>query len=195
MKRLIGADELNKAIVDNDSIHIVNNSIIKNIYSVHLTEEIGESKHYRDLYNLLRNANDSDSFIFYLSNFGGQVHTGIEIINSMNVSPGQVITYMTGPCYSMAPLIVLSGDKIFLQNDAFMMFHDYSGSIRGKGHEQLSGVSFEKPHFDAFFKRVTKGFLKAKEVKAILKGQDLYLGKNEIEKRLQKLKKLGGEEK
>ncbi len=143
------------------------------------------------MFNLLREANDDDHFILYLNNYGGQVNTGLDIINSMRACNGKVMTCMTGPCYSMAPLIILAANEIFVEDDTFMMFHDYSSGIVGKGSEMHASIAAEKPHFDNLFTRLTDKFLTTKEQRHILKGQDLYLNKDQIIKRLKRMKKLG----
>lgn len=180
-----------KALIENDHVYIVNNPKTTNVYSVYLNEEIGDPKNYRDVFNLLRESGEDDHIILYLNNYGGYVHTGIDIVNSIRASHGKVYTCMTGPCYSMAPLIVLAGDKVFVEQDVFMMFHDYSGASRGKGHEMTAQILHEKPHFDAMFERLAKGFLTKNEIKDINNGQDLYLDRDQILKRLKKIKKLG----
>lgn len=179
-----------KPIVENDNVFIINNPKMTNVYSIYLTEHIGESKNYRDVFNLLREAGAEDYFKIYLNNFGGYVSTGQDIINAMRACQGQVFTCITGPVYSMAPLIALAGQKIFVEQDVFMMFHDYSGGQEGKGNEMALAVAHEKPHFDSVFRKLTKGFLSDKEATNVLMGQDLYLGREEIIKRLKKIKKL-----
>lgn len=182
-----------KAIVDNDSLYISNNPLMVNSYFVHLTTEIGDSKHYRELYNCLRQASPDDFFHLHLANFGGYLHTGIEIINAIRACPGHVFTYMVGGCYSMAPLIVLSGDRIFVEDDSFLMFHDYSGGSGGKGSEMEKQIKFEKPYFDHTFGKIVNKFLTKKEIKHIIEGQDLYLTDEEVKTRLRKLGKLGND--
>ena len=190
-KRSLKAGIEEKTIIENDSVYIINNPSQTNIYSIYLLEEIGDSKHYRDVFNLLREADEDEYFKLYLNNRGGYVHTGLDIMNAMKACKGVVLTCMTGACYSMAPLIVLTGDKVYVEEDSFMMFHDYSGGTAGKGNEIHSQIVYEKPHFDAMFRKITKGFLKESEIKRVLKGQDLYLGTEEVIKRLKKIGKLG----
>lgn len=176
--------------VENKYLHITNKQLTKNIYSVYLTEHIGDSRHYRDLYNLLRQANHDDLFLFYMNNYGGLVHTGIEIINAMNASHASTISVLTGPVYSMAPLITLNADKVCVEPHSFMMFHDYSGGTRGKGHEQEAAIINDRPFFSELFSTITKKFLNTKEIRQVLQGKDLYLNRETIIDRLKKIGKL-----
>lgn len=183
-----------KALIDNEHVYIINNPRVANVYSVYLVEEINESKYYRDLYNILRQSEDTDCFVIYMNNFGGFCHTGIDIINAMRASKGRVCVVLTGPLYSMAPLIALSADIVYIEEDTFMMFHDYSGGMFGKGAEMEKAILHEKPFFDKMFSKITKGFLTKKEIQSIGKGEDLYLDRAQISARLKKIKKLGNKE-
>ncbi len=177
-------------IIENDSLLLVNNPVIRNVYTVYLTESIDEQKNYRQLFNQLRTATSEDTFVIYLNNFGGYVHTGIDIINSIRMSQAQVITCVTGPIYSMAPLVALSGDLVRIESDTFMMFHDYSTTETGKGSEVKAAVEHYGPFMKDLFKKITHKFLTKKEIEDILSGKDLYLGREEIVKRLKKIKRL-----
>lgn len=180
-----------KALIENEAVYVTNNPKVFNVFSVYLLHEVGETKHYRDVYNLLREANEDDTIIIYINNYGGYISTGQDIINAMRASLAKIITCITGPIYSMAPLIALSGQEIFVEDDVFMMFHDYSGGTEGKGNEIAAQIKHEKPHFDRMFSKICKGFLTEDEIKKICKGEDLYLRREQIIKRLRKIKKLG----
>jgi len=174
----------------NSLVYIVNNPNVQNVYSIYLNKEVGEAEHYRKMFNLLRTSSSDDRFIIYLNNFGGYVHTGIDIINSMKACRGKTVAVVSGPLYSMAPLIALSADKLIIEANTFFMFHDYSGGTSGKGHEQHASITHEKPFFDEMFHSVTNKFLTPKEIRGVNKGRDLYLKREDIMKRLRKIKRL-----
>lgn len=181
----------NDEISENEVVFITNNPKVSNIYSVYLSQEIGDTEHYRKLFNLLRNSSPDDTFLFYINNFGGYLHSGLEIINSLKAAAGKIIAIVTGGLYSMAPLIALSADKLVMEEDTFFMFHDYSGGgSQGKGHEQLSAITHHKPHFDEMFAKINKGFLTPKEIKDVVSGKDLYIKRADVIKRLKKIGKL-----
>lgn len=183
----------NKAVFENESLSIFDDSKVTRITSIYLTE-ITENKNYWEMHNRLRQASENDIFIIYINSPGGYVDTGLNIINSMKNCRGTVYTCISGPIYSMAPLIALSGQKVFVEEDVFMMFHDFSAWSHGKGNEIYSQITFEKPHFDELFKKITHKFLTKKEIKVVLAGGDLYLGRDELIKRLKKLELLGNSE-
>lgn len=185
----------NTTSIENDYLFICNNIKTENRYDIRLIEQIAESKHYSELFNLLRNVKDDDVCTIFLNNYGGDLHTTIDIVNAMRNSRAFIATRITGPIYSAAPLIALQGQFVIVEANTFMMFHDYSGSTHGKGHEQMSSILNDKPHFDDFFRTQTEGFLTKKEINNVLKGQDLYIGRDDMMRRLKKLGKLGNVEK
>lgn len=185
-----GENEDCKPDVSNDFLSIYNTSMVKNIFSIYLHEEIAEQRYYKDLFNLLRTSDEQTSFVIYLNNFGGMVHTGLDIINAMKACRGELYTVVTGPIYSMAPLIALQAQQLHIEPHSGMMFHDYSGGSEGKGSEQRASITFHKDWFDGSFRELTQGFLTKKEQTNILNGSDLYLNSVECKKRLEKLKKL-----
>lgn len=90
----------------------------------------------------------------------------------------------------MAPLLALQGDKIKLENNSFMMFHDYSSFEMGKGSEIEAHVKHYRKFALDCFSQWCKGFLTKKEIDIILAGKDLYLDYNECKERLTKMGKL-----
>lgn len=158
--------------------------------NVYLTEEISNQKYYTELFNLLRNSKkEEDIFVFYINNFGGMSHTGIELINSMKHCEAPILARVTAPIYSMAPLIALSADQVYMEPHSMMMFHDYSGIEAGKGNEMESSIKAHQENYRNCFKDYCKGFLTNKEMDNILKGRDLYLNKDECNRRLTKIGK------
>lgn len=180
-------------IIENKYIHITNKPVQQNIYSIYLTGSIGKPQHYRDMFNLLRQSANTDIFCIYMNNFGGYVHTGIDIIAAMDSCAGSIYSILTGPVYSMAPLIALHADKIYVEDHTYMMFHDYSGGTVGKGHEQDAAIRNDKPFFDEVFTSTTKKFLTKGEIRQVLAGKDLYVRRDSIIQRLTKIGKLQNE--
>lgn len=175
---------------DNRYLKVSNLPMVTNVYHVYLTDQIASSKYYRSLYNLLRRSGSEDIFIFYLNNRGGSVETTLEILSAIRSSKSTIYGHITGPIYSAASIIALSLDHVKIDDDTFIMFHDYSSGSFGKGSEQEAAIKTEKPWFDRIFKKAVKGFLTTKETKEILHGKDLYISAKDARIRLKKLGKL-----
>lgn len=180
----------NKAISDNDNSYIINNQKVRNEYSIYLDNEIGEQKNYRDILNQLREMSEDDSVKIFMSNGGGEINTGIDLINAIRKCKAYIVMYITGPIYSMASLIALSAPRLVIEDYTYFMFHDYSSGNEGKGHELQSSIINDKVFYDNMLAELCKGFLTKKEIKNIHKGMDLYIERVSVIKRLKKLKKL-----
>lgn len=177
-------------VIDNEHVFVTVSPQVYNMYNVYLLEQIHSQGHYRELLDLIRCAESGELINIFINNHGGSMSTGIDLINSVKASNAEIVVHITGPLYSMAPLIALQGDKINLENNSFMMFHDYSTLQMGKGSEiEAHTAHFRKFAYDCF-SQWTKGFLTKKEVDSILEGKDLYLNYEQCKERIQKMGKL-----
>lgn len=175
---------------DADHLFIINNPVMKNKWSVYLPGEVPAQEEYTVLLNYLRSADPSDQFLFYISNFGGYLQTANDLINAMKACPAPIAMTVTGPIYSAAPLIALQADILYLEENVFFMFHDYSGGEQGKGSEMIKSITHYQDYFRDFFITQTNEFLTEKEQQDILDGKDLYLNRKQCMKRLKKMGKL-----
>lgn len=179
------------ALISNEILHVTEKKTVLREYNVYLLSRIGDLEYYKELFDLFRRSDEHDSFSIYLNNFGGRVHTGIDIINAVRATKSTVRTVISGPLYSMAPLIALQGDEVVLEENTFMMFHDYSSMQGGKGSEIEASVKHYRSFFRDCFSQWTKGFLSRKEQDDVISGKDLYLNYAECKDRLKKMGKLG----
>lgn len=67
------------------------------------------------------------------------------------------------------------------------MFHIYSGSFAGRGNEQQAEVIAVGSWFEKVMGRICTPFLSDGEIAKILKGSDLWLDSDEIQRRLMRL--------
>lgn len=190
---LIDADILESSLnplINNEFVYVSVEPQTFNVYHVYLLERIYLQKYYRELLDILRKCSPGELVNVYINNYGGNLHTGIDLINAIKASHAQVVMHITGPIYSMAPLLALQGDKIKLENNSFMMFHDYSSFEMGKGSEIEAHVKHYRKFALDCFSQWCKGFLTKKEIDTILAGKDLYLDYTSCKERLSKMDKL-----
>ena len=67
----------------------------------------------------------------HINSPGGDVFDGITIYNLIKQHPANVTTYIDGLAASIASVIALSGDKIYMAENALMMIHNPYGCICG----------------------------------------------------------------
>lgn len=164
-------------------------SVPSNVVHFYISNDIREPEHYVDMVYRLQTANDRDVFYIHLNTIGGRLDSGVQIINAMRACNGHVITSLESQCHSMGALLFLSGDQFMIHDNCMMMFHNYSGGVFGKGHEQRAQLEAEIKWFNKLMKQICYPFLTMEEIEKILKGEDLWVDSEQVRKRLEKAMK------
>jgi len=157
-------------------------------YEVYLEQEITTASNYSGLCDLLRNAQAVDEFTFYLANFGGDCHSLINLLNAVSKAEATVIMDVTSPCYSACATLALCGDELWLNEDTFLMFHNYSGGSHGKGKELLDSIGATDKWIKSYMRRLHQPFLSKQECDRIENDKDVYVHWNDkdLERRLKR---------
>lgn len=104
----------------------------------YLCEEIGAPSDYVDMVYRMMKATEDDTIFIHLNTPGGQLDTGIQIINAIQNTQAHVITVIESAAYSMGSLIFLAGDEMVINDNCMMMIHNFNGGFIGKGNEIAS---------------------------------------------------------
>ncbi len=152
--------------------------------SYYICGELKEPQYYTELFYTLRTASETDLIYLHLNSPGGDFNTGLQIINNIAASSARVVTILEARAYSMAALIFLSGDELFVHDNCQLMFHTYSGIFAGKGNEQQAEIAAVGKWFEKVMRRICTPFLSDDEVDRILKGADYWIDSDEISRRL-----------
>lgn len=152
----------------------------------YLCGDIVEPLAYAELLNTLRTASENDIVFLHLNTAGGNLDSGLQIINNMRASKAHVITVLEARAYSMGALIFLAGDELVVHDNCQLMLHNYSGSLIGKGNEQHAQVVAIGKWFEKIMSRVCYPFLSHEEISKILRGEDIWMDSDEIRRRLQR---------
>ena len=152
--------------------------------SYYICGELKEPQLYTELFYTLRTASETDLIYLHLNSPGGDFNTGLQIINNIAASSARVVTILEARAYSMAALIFLSGDELFVHDNCQLMFHTYSGVFAGKGNEQQAEVTAVARWFEKVMRRICTPFLTEDEIGLILKGADCWMDSDEISRRL-----------
>jgi ATP-dependent protease ClpP protease subunit len=131
---------------------------------------------YETLCTFLRNdVTTHDEITLALSNTGGCVDAGYKIINALRACEGKITCRVEAPCYSMGAILAIAGDKLIMEKNTFLMFHNYSGMQRGKGQEALDMLVNTDEWIKEAFKSVCTPFLTAAEMNKIFDDKDVYI--------------------
>lgn len=153
----------------------------------YISQEIGEASEYVDMIHSILSAGEHDTIFIHLNCPGGNLDTGVQIINAMQNSPAHVIAVLEGTAYSMGTMIFLSADEMVVNDHCMMMFHNFNGGLVGKGNELTSQLNATVGWFASLAEDIYVPFLSPEEVERIKRGEDIWMQSPEIMKRLERI--------
>lgn len=146
-------------------------------YNVFFGPEIGYDYLYKDLIRGLSKLSERDTVVMHMSNTGGSVHTGMQIMTALKETKAHIVAKVNSPSYSMGAVIVCAADDIQLSPYAFLMYHDFSATFSGKGSESLAHIIAIRIMLTNTLLNtcVKKGVLTTEQALAVFDGVDIYI--------------------
>jgi len=151
---------------------------------VYLTDAIDAPHEYNQLCHILNAAHKGDTVTLHINNGGGYVDSGFMIIEAIKNSNAKVTAKLAGTVASVSTIISLSCAEIEAANYVQFMIHNYSGGAQGKGHEMKAQMDFTDAQLNVAFTEIYGGFLTEHEMELVIAGKDIWMGKDELLKRL-----------
>lgn len=156
----------------------------------YLSKGIGEPEGYVDMIYRITHASPNDVIFIHLNTPGGQIDTGVQLINAMKNSQAKIVTVLESTAYSLGTLIFLSGDEMVVNEHCMMMFHNFNGGLIGKGNELVSELEATVKWFAALAEDIYIPFLTREEYERIVRGEDMWMQTPEIKVRLERMVKV-----
>lgn len=163
--------------------------MVRKIQHFYLSSPIDEPIFYVDMIHRIQTAGPEDIIYIHLNTPGGQLDTGVQLVNAMQSTPAHVIVGIEAEAHSLGTLIFLAADEFVVHDNVMMMIHNYSGGVFGKAHEQAARLEGTMKWFNALARRIYIPFLSEEEFEKVLEGGDLYLHSADIRKRLERMVK------
>jgi len=160
----------------------------ENLYRVYMLDEIGHPQDYAELVEMMQDLDETVTIEWYLNSPGGVLNTATMLLDAMINCKAKLVGKLSGLVASAATMLTLGFDEVEIAPYIEFLVHNYSGSVSGKGSEIKSQQAFIEKETTKLFKEVYKGFLTPAEIKKVMNDQDLWMGKEEIEKRLARRK-------
>lgn len=160
---------------------------------IYISESIVEAVEYIDMFYRISMADPADTIFVHLNTPGGQLDTGVQLINALQNTPAKVVTILEGMTYSLATLVFLVGDEMVVNDHCMMMFHNFNGGIMGKGNEITLELEATNKWFAALAKQIYIPFLTDDEVHRLSRGEDIWMQSPEIRRRLAHMIKVKSE--
>lgn len=153
----------------------------------YISKLIGAPDEYIDMIHRMAIAGPQDTIFIHLNTLGGQLDTGVQIINAMQNSQAKIITILECSAYSLGTLIFLAGDEMIVNDNCLMMFHNFSGGLMGKGNEMVSELAASVKWFLDLATDIYLPFLTEAELHKLIKGEDMWMQTPEIRTRLERM--------
>lgn len=158
------------------------------LYRVYMLDEIGHPQDYGEVVELLNDLDETVTVEWYLNCPGGVLSSATMLLDAISKSKARVVGKLSGMVASAATMLTMAFDEVEVAPYVEFMVHNYSGGLQGKGNELKAQQSFVDKETNKLFKEVYKGFLTTREIKKVIDGTDLWMGKDEVETRLAKRK-------
>lgn len=150
----------------------------------YITGSIGAAQPYQDLIHTIRTAIEGDVVNLYINSTGGRLSTAVQIVSAMRITKARIHIHVEGDCISAATFIAMHGDEYTISPFCRFMFHNYSGSMLGKGGEMHSNAVYMHSWIDEFYHEIYKDFLTNEEIKSIIDGVDMWMSSSEFAERM-----------
>ena len=169
--------------------HHYDQMISRRVQHYFLSGPIEEPRSYVDMIQKIQTAGPDEMIYIHLNTPGGQLDTGVQIINAMQSSHAHIIVSIEANCHSLGTLIFLAADEFIVHDNCLMMIHNFSGGTFGKGNEQQSQLEAQIKWFNTLANKLYVPFLTQAEFDRVVKGEDLWLQSADVRSRLEKMVK------
>lgn len=170
-------------------------SITSHIHHFYISEAVDAPELYTDMIFKIQTAGPDDAIYIHLNTPGGRLDTGVQLINAMQSTQAHVVCAIEGSIASLGTMIFLAADEWIVHDFSMMMFHNYSGGVFGKGHEQIAALNATTSWVDDLMSQLYIPFMSEDEWERIRRGEDLYFQADEIRERLATMVEIMEEEK
>lgn len=161
--------------------------VVRHVEHFYLSGPIREPDGYAEMVHTILTATEEDIIYLHLNCPGGNLDTGVQLINALNSSQAHIIASIESSAASLATLLFLCADEFLVHDNSIMMFHNYSGGAAGKGHEIMASAAATDKWCAELMKKLYLPFLTQQEFDRVKDGADLYFHSDEIRERLQRI--------
>lgn len=158
---------------------------VAHVHEFYLSGPIQDAEEYIEWFDIIRNASQTDTIRIYINSPGGDLFTTLQFLRVMSDTQATVVCSVEGACMSAATMIFLHGHSQEVTPHSLFMFHNYSAGTFGKGGEMYDQLQFERTWSENFMTEVYSDFLTTEEISSMLHNKDIWMGSEEVVKRLQ----------
>lgn len=166
---------------------VLTRSIESTEYCVYLHGAINEPQQWYEHYAVYKSAGPDDIIKLYINSPGGNMATAMEYITHMRACAAPIMAIIGMDCASAATAIALAADGWETNSFSTFLVHGFSYGIGGNAAHVGNHASFNTKLNQRFIREIYGSFLTDEEVADILKGVDVLIDSDDLNKRLQEL--------
>ena len=152
-----------------------------NVIHAYISDQIDYPFNYDELtHTLLYRAAEGSTVVLHINTPGGLIDSANQIADAMTKSKAHVVAHLTGTVASAGTMLTMHADEIIVSNGCSFMIHNYSSGIQGKGHEIKAQQNFVDSELNIYFRQIYGGFLTDSEIRSVINGKDMWMGRDEI---------------
>lgn len=152
---------------------------------VPIDENVKDADYYRQVVQAISNTNEDDVIQFEINSSGGSLEGLIALLTAMSKTSAVKIANINGFCHSAASMLALNCDSVFVSPYASSLIHFVSYGSSGKSADIRSHVNHVHTTSEALFRETYELFLTEDEMQECIDGKEMWLGVDEINRRLE----------
>ena len=172
-KKTTAWDDIYPVLVKEDS----------NIITIFISDRINEPFEFNKMVYVLNSLTPEHQVIMHINTYGGIIDSANMLCYAMRNCKAPIHGVLTGTVGSAGTIIALSCTSIEVSEGCSFMIHNYSAGIEGKGHEIKAHQKFMDAELNTYFSLMYDKFLTPEEIKDVIDGKDLWMGKEEVMRR------------
>lgn len=153
-------------------------------YHFDLVGEIEFYDEYLELLDALREAQEDDTVHIHINTPGGDLAIVAQILHNIEECKGTVVTHAEGEVKSGGSLIFFKGDQLHVGEFSEFLAHGPHGGFGGKLADNVEASKHTTEYVRKLYTDVYADFYSPREIRAILKGKELYETSQQVNERL-----------
>lgn len=155
------------------------------VHHFYIYDAVGAPERYIEMVHRIRTAGPGEHIYIYLNTPGGRLDSTIQIVNAMRSTQAKITTVVEAEAHSAGTMLFLSADEFVINDNCYMLFHNFSGGAVGKGNEIKAQVEATDSWFRKLVHDVYRFFMTGDEIERMLKGEDFWFDSAEVRRRLE----------
>lgn len=162
---------------------VITTSFVNTEYNLYLHGAIGEADEMMEHYSVFHSAGPQDLIRLWLVSPGGDLSTGSEYAKHMEECKAPIIGIVGMGTASMATALAMKCDDLEISDMSTFLVHGFSYGTGGTENSVYNQAVFNKKLNERWVRNTYTGFLTEEEIVDTLRGVDILIDSEDLQKR------------